>query len=55
VKVTLPAVPHDDGSGPRIYELRLTTSEWHDRRQGVRISSGERDVVQANSISIYRI
>ncbi|WP_432396900.1 glycogen debranching protein GlgX [Pseudarthrobacter sp. L19] len=55
VKVTLPPVPHDDGTGQRIYELRLTTSEWHDRRQGVRIASGERDVVQANSISIYRI
>src|SRR6476661_4818621 len=54
VKVTLPVIPSDDGGG-RLYELRLTTSELHDRRQGVRISSGERDVVQANSISIYRV
>ncbi|MDQ0754205.1 glycogen debranching protein GlgX [Arthrobacter sp. B3I4] len=55
VKVTLPAVPNDDGSGPRLYELRLTTSDLHDQRQGTRISSGERDVVQANSINIYRV
>jgi len=54
VKVTLRVIPSDDGGG-RLYELRLTTSELHDRRQGVRISSGERDVVQANSISIYRV
>ncbi|MEQ4520166.1 glycogen debranching protein GlgX [Pseudarthrobacter sp. B907] len=55
VKVTLPVIPSDDGGGNRLYELRLTTSELHDRRQGVRISSGERDIVQANSISIYRV
>ncbi|QDY89244.1 glycogen debranching protein GlgX [Arthrobacter sp. UKPF54-2] len=55
VKVTLPVIPNDDGGGNRLYELRLTTSELHDRRQGVRISSGERDIVQANSISIYRV
>jgi glycogen operon protein len=55
VKVTLPVIPADDGGGHRLYELRLTTSELHDRRQGVRISSGERDVVQANTINIYRV
>ncbi|MGY2743713.1 glycogen operon protein [Arthrobacter sp. UYCu723] len=54
VKVTLPLLSNDDGTGNRLFELRLTTSELHDRRQGVRVSSGERDVVQANSISIYR-
>ena len=42
------------GTGNRIFELRLTTSGLHDRRQGVRVASGERDVVQANSINIYR-
>ncbi|WP_346960925.1 glycogen debranching protein GlgX [uncultured Arthrobacter sp.] len=55
VKVTLPAIPADGGGAHRLYELRLTTSELHDRRQGVQISSGERDVVQANSINIYRV
>ncbi|MET3812460.1 glycogen debranching protein GlgX [Arthrobacter sp. UYEF3] len=55
VKVTLPAIPDDDDAANRLFELRLTTSELHDRRQGVRISSGERDVIQANSISIYRL
>jgi glycogen debranching enzyme len=54
IKVTLPLLPNEDGRGIRLFELRLTTSELHDRRQGVRVSSGERDVVQANSISIYR-
>ena len=54
VKVTLPDVSNEDGTGKRLFELRLTTSELHDRRQGVRVASGERDVVQANTISIYR-
>jgi len=54
-KVTLPAIAGDDGTGNRFFELRLTTTELQERRQGVRISSGERDVVQANSISIYRV
>jgi glycogen operon protein len=54
VKVTLPLLSNEDGTGNRLFELRLTTSELHDRRQGVRVASGERDVVQANSINIYR-
>lgn len=54
VKITLPKVTNDDGAGSRLFELRLTTSELHDRRQGGRVASGERDVVQANSIDIYR-
>ena len=54
VKVTLPQLSNEDGTGNRIFELRLTTSGLHDRRQGVRVASGERDVVQANSINIYR-
>ncbi|HET6270040.1 MAG TPA: glycogen debranching enzyme GlgX, partial [Arthrobacter sp.] len=54
VKVTLPVLSNQDGKGHRLFELRLTTSELHDRRQGVRVSAGERDVVQANTITIYR-
>ncbi|MDR7084992.1 glycogen operon protein [Arthrobacter ginsengisoli] len=54
VKVTLPLLSNEDGTGNRLFELRLTTSGLHDRRQGVRVASGERDVVQANSINIYR-
>ena len=52
--VTLPQVTNDDGTGKRIFELRLTTSDLHDRRQGAQVSSGERDIVPANTISIYR-
>ncbi|MBT2551454.1 glycogen debranching protein GlgX [Arthrobacter sp. ISL-5] len=52
--VTLPQVTNDDGTGKRFFELRLTTSELHDRRQGSLVSSGERDSVPANTISIYR-
>jgi glycogen operon protein len=54
IKITLPAISNDDGTGKRLFELRLTTSELHDRRQGVRVAAGERDVVQSNTISIYR-
>lgn len=54
VRVTLPQVTNDDGVGKRMFELRLTTSDLHDRRQGFRVASGERDLVQANTINIYR-
>jgi glycogen operon protein len=54
VKVTLPLLSNEDGTGHRLFELRMTTSELNDRRQGVHVSSGERDVVQANTINIYR-
>jgi glycogen operon protein len=54
IKITLPDVSNDDGTGKRLFELRLTTSELHDRRQGVRVAAGERDVAQSNTISIYR-
>ena len=54
IKVTLPQVTNDDGTGKRMFDLRLTTSELHDRRQGARVASGEPDVVQANTINIYR-
>jgi glycogen operon protein len=55
VKVTLPPLNNADGTGHRLFELRLTTSGLHDRRQGVRVASGERDVVQAHTINIYRV
>ena len=54
VKVTLPRLSNEDGTGHRLFELRVTTSELHDRRQGARVASGERDLVQANTINIYR-
>jgi glycogen debranching enzyme len=54
IKITLPDVTNEDGMGKRLFELRLTTSELHDRRQGVRVAAGERDVVQSHTISIYR-
>jgi glycogen operon protein len=53
VQVTLPQVA-DDGTGQRLFDLRLTTSELHDRRQGTQVASGEPDEVQAYTINIYR-
>ncbi|MCU1532302.1 MAG: glgX [Arthrobacter sp.] len=53
IKVTLPVLSNQHGTGHRIFDLRLTTSAAHDRRQGIRVSSGERDVVQANTINVY--
>src|SRR4029453_1274540 len=40
VKITLPKVSNEKGSGSRMFELRLTTSDLHDIRQGVRVASG---------------
>jgi glycogen operon protein len=54
VKVTLPLPSLGERPGHRLYELRLTTSDLHDRRQGAVVASGERDLVQANTINIYR-
>jgi glycogen operon protein len=53
VEITLPRIiaevtPH------RMFELRLTTSPLHELRQGIRVSSGEKDLVEANSMNIYR-
>ena len=51
VQITLP----DPGrAAPSLFELRLTTSPFHEQRQGSRVASGETDVAEANSISIYR-
>ncbi|WP_354154782.1 MULTISPECIES: glycogen debranching protein GlgX [unclassified Arthrobacter] len=54
VKITLPELKNDDGTPRRIFELRLTTSPLHELRQGVRVTSGETDSIEANSINIYR-
>lgn len=54
VKITLPEVTNDDGTPHRMFELRLTTSPFHELRQGVRVASGETDLVEAYSINIYR-
>ncbi|WP_307309349.1 glycogen debranching protein GlgX [Pseudarthrobacter enclensis] len=51
VQFTLP----DAGrQAPSLFELRLTTSPHHKQRQGIQVASGETDLAEANSISIYR-
>ena len=54
IQVALPQAVNYDGTAKRLFELRLTTSDLHDQRQGFEVASGERDVVQANTINIYR-
>lgn len=54
VKITLPELTNDDGTPRRMFELRLTTSPLHELRQGGRVASGETDIIEANSINIYR-
>jgi glycogen operon protein len=54
VKITLPELTNDDGTPRRMFELRLTTSPLHEIRQGGLVASGETDLVEANSINIYR-
>jgi glycogen operon protein len=53
ITITLPR-PAAKGTAPRLFELRLTTSALHESRQGGRVASGEKDLLEANSISIYR-
>jgi glycogen operon protein len=53
VQITLPALPADAASR-RMFELRLTTSPLHELRQGIRVAAGERDLLEAFSINIYR-
>lgn len=53
VQITLPRVTAE-GTAPRMFELRLTTSLLHELRQGGVVASGEHDLLEANSISIYR-
>ncbi|NUS35735.1 MAG: glycogen debranching enzyme GlgX, partial [Pseudarthrobacter sp.] len=52
IEVTLPHAAA--GATHRTYELRLTTSPLHKLRQGTLVASGGKDLVEANSISIYR-
>ncbi|PTT67860.1 glycogen debranching protein GlgX [Arthrobacter sp. HMWF013] len=54
VQITLPELTNDDGTPRRMFELRLTTSPLHELRQGGRVASGEMDLIEANSINIYR-
>ncbi|MBT1003629.1 glycogen debranching protein GlgX [Paenarthrobacter sp. DKR-5] len=54
LQVTLPVFTNDAGTSPAKFELRLTTSPLHERRQGVRVAAGERDLVEAFSINVYR-
>jgi glycogen operon protein len=54
VKIILPDVINAEDTEKRLFELRLTTSALHDRRQGMLVAAGERDVIQAHTISIYR-
>ena len=51
VRITLPRVT---GMAARTFELRLTTSPLHELRQGRVVASGDQDLAEANSISIYR-
>lgn len=53
-KVVLPKLIAESGAGSRMFELRLTTSELNDRRQGALVAAGEREVVQGNTINVYR-
>ncbi|WP_332602346.1 glycogen debranching protein GlgX [Arthrobacter sp. S2(2024)] len=53
-KVVLPKLVAESGAGSRMFELRLTTSELNDRRQGALVAAGEREVVQGNTINVYR-
>jgi glycogen operon protein len=53
VQITLPRVAAE-GADHGQFELRLTTSPLHELRQGIRVSPGEKDLVEANSINIYR-
>jgi glycogen operon protein len=59
VMVTLPKslkeLGKDVGAERRTFELRVTTSEVHDQRQGINVAPGERDLVQSNTINIYRV
>ncbi|YCK81142.1 glycogen debranching protein GlgX [Arthrobacter sp. D3-18] len=54
VKMVLPEILSESGIGKRMFELRFTTSVLHDRRKGALVASGERDILQANTINIYR-
>ena len=54
VKITLPTVIRDKSTQSRTFELRMTTSDLQEVRQGVLVSSGERDLLPSYSMSVYR-
>ncbi|SDX08339.1 glycogen operon protein [Arthrobacter sp. cf158] len=54
VKMVLPEILSETGIGKRMFELRFTTSVLHERRKGALVASGERDILQANTVNIYR-
>jgi glycogen operon protein len=54
VKITLPTVIKDRSTESPTFELRMTTSDLHEVRQGVLVSSGERDLLPSYSMSVYR-
>jgi glycogen operon protein len=53
VHITLPRIIAQ-GTPHTKFELRLTTTPLHELRQGSKVASGEKDLVEANSINIYR-
>ncbi|AUZ33623.1 glycogen debranching enzyme GlgX [Arthrobacter sp. PGP41] len=53
LQFTLPRVTAG-ATALRMFELRLTTSPLHEERQGGQVAAGEKDLVEAYSISIYR-
>jgi glycogen debranching enzyme len=53
VQITLPRITAK-GTPHTMFELRLTTSPLHELRQGIRVAPGEKDLLEANSINIYR-
>ncbi|WP_461189165.1 glycogen debranching protein GlgX [Arthrobacter sp. Z4-13] len=53
IQITLPRIITGGTPHPK-FELRLTTTPQHELRQGSRVASGETDLVEANSINIYR-
>jgi glycogen operon protein len=53
VHITLPRIIAQ-GAPHTKFELRLTTTPLHELRQGSKVASGEKDLVEANSINIYR-
>lgn len=54
VKMVLPKILSEKGTPKRMFELRFTTSVLHERRKGALVASGERDILQANTINVYR-
>ncbi|MEE2524656.1 glycogen debranching protein GlgX [Pseudarthrobacter sp. J75] len=54
IPITLPDVLNDAGDASRSFELRLTTADTHEERQGTVVQAGGADVAEAYSITIYR-